>query len=116
MEDSGIFLMTYSKVNDMAYWLSNSIFSEFKEGEISAWIFGSSVCKSADSHDCDVFILIHENGMDKLAQLSLLWKQTFENQFGIPLHLTRLSTQESQSAQSFMEAIFSKPTIQLCSR
>lgn len=116
MESSDTFLMTYSKVNDIAYWLSNSIFSEFTEGEINAWIFGSSVSEFADSNDCDVFILVHENSMDKLAQLSLLWKQNFEDQFGIPLHLTRLSSQESQSARSFMEAIFSKPTIQLCSQ
>lgn len=108
--------MTYSKDNDMIYWLSNSIFSKFEESEISAWIFGSSLNKFADPNDCDVFILVHENSMDKLAQLSPLWKQNFENHFGIPLHLTRLSPQESQSAQSFMAAIFSKPTIQLCSR
>ncbi|HLO29337.1 MAG TPA: hypothetical protein VK249_09395 [Anaerolineales bacterium] len=101
---------------EIAHWLSGTVYNDFKEGELSVWIFGSLVESFKGSKDCDVLILVDENFMDKLAYLSLVWKHDFEYKFGIPLHLTRLSFQEARFAQSFIEAVFGKPTIQLHSR
>lgn len=100
-------------MDKVIHWLSSQIHSQFQAHEVSVWIFGSWVYQPSCARDCDILIFVDENSTNKLANLSLFWKQEFEKTFGVPLHLTRLSFQEAKTVQTFTNGVFAKPTIQL---
>lgn len=100
-------------MDEVIHWLSKQIYSQLRADEIRVWVFGSWVCQPSNANDCDVLILADEKSTSKLAALSLFWKQEFEKRFGIPLHLTRLSFQEAETARAFIDAVLAKPAIRL---
>lgn len=100
-------------IDKVISWLRGQLYTHFRSNEVNAWVFGSWVRQPSYANDCDVLLLVKEDSIDRLASISIYLKQEFEEQFGIPLHLTRLSFQEAKGASVFINAIFAKPTIRL---
>lgn len=111
MGGSDLFSMTCS--DEIVHWLSTAIYSEFDSKELEAWVFGSVAGSCVDVGDCDVLIVIDESCIGRLARISPIWRQQFEEEFGLRLHLTRLSTQETRYPYPFVRAVFCRPVIRL---
>jgi hypothetical protein len=98
---------------EITSWLSGTIFEVFRTEEIQVWLIGSMVDGSSKPRDCDILILVDPNCVSRLARVSPIWRQKFEERFNLPLHLTRLTYDEAKSFGSFLEAIFSRPNIRI---
>lgn len=101
------------KTREITAWLSGKIFDVFHDEEIEAWLIGSIINNSLRPQDCDVLIMLQSKRITQLAQVSSTWKQEFEERFGLPLHLTRITYDEAESCCAFLEAVFSKRSRQI---
>lgn len=114
MEDLDISSRTYlEKTPEIKAWLLSKIFDVFLDEEIEAWLIGSIINDSLCPQDCDVLIMLQTKCVTQLAQVSSAWKQEFEERFGLPLHLTRITYDEAESCCAFLEAVFSKRSVQI---
>lgn len=114
MEDLDTSSRTYlEKTPEIIAWLSSKIFDVFLNEEIEAWLIGSIVNDSPHPRDCDVLIMLQTKCITQLAKFSSAWKQEFEERFGLPLHLTRITYDEAESCCAFLEAVFSKRNVQI---
>lgn len=101
------------KTCEITAWLSGKIFNVFHDEEIEVWLIGSIINNSFCSQDCDVLIMLQTKCITQLVQVSSIWKQEFEERFGLPLHLTRITYDEVESCCAFLEAVFSKRSMQI---
>lgn len=114
MEDLDTSSRTYlEKTPEIIAWLSSKIFDVFHNEEIEAWLIGSIINDSPHPQDCDILIMLQIKCTDQLAQVSSAWKQEFEERFGLPLHLTRITYDEAESCCTFLGAVFNKRSVQI---
>lgn len=114
MEDLDTSSRTYlKKIPELISWLSSKIFGFFHHEEVEAWLIGSIVNGSPEPQDCDVLIILHEKCATRLAQVSSVWKEEFQERFGLPLHLTRITYDEVQFCDTFLQAVFDKCSVQI---
>lgn len=94
-------------------WLSSVIFRVFDGEEIQAWLIGSIANGSLDSKDCDVLIMLNSSCISQLVKVSPIWRKEFEERFRLQLHLTRITYDEVESCDLFLNAVFNKPNIEI---
>jgi hypothetical protein len=98
---------------EVAQWLSERLFAELDADKVSAWIIGSIAAGASHPEDCDVLLLTDRGCVSRIAQLSPIWRSECELEFGIPLHLTRLTTEEAKDCTQFLNSVFGKAYISI---
>lgn len=98
---------------EIVQWLKERLFAELDASMVSAWVIGSVAAGANHPDDCDVLLLVNPGCVPLLAQLSPIWRSEFELEFGIPLHLTRLTTKEARHCAEFLNSVFGKNHISI---
>lgn len=94
-------------------WLKERLLAELDASMDSAWVIGSVAAGASHPNDCDVLLLVDSGRVPLLAQLSPVWRSEFELEFGIPLHLTRLTAEETKHCAEFLNSVFGKNHISI---
>ncbi|PZV21290.1 MAG: hypothetical protein DCF21_02805 [Leptolyngbya sp.] len=103
----------FQREAEIISWLSSVIFKVFNSGEVQAWLIGSIASGSIDPKDCDVLIMLKSSCISQLVKISLIWRKEFEERFGLSLHLTRITYDEVESCELFLNSVFNKPNIEI---
>jgi len=103
----------FKRTNEIICWLSNLIFKVFDSEEVQVWLIGSIASGSLAPQDCDVLIMLNSSCILRLIKVSPIWRKEFEERFKLPLHLTRITYDEAESCNLFLEAVFNKSSIRI---
>lgn len=85
--------------------------SQSIQGNYLALIFGSFCCRTSEAKDIDLLLIYECDSIDHVLQFSTPIKFAFEKEFGIPLHLLRITWKEACECKEIISEILSKPFI-----
>ncbi len=83
--------------DNLSEWLRNELALKIPDGLRSATIFGSINDPSSDPDDVDLYLVIEPEFSLHIANISDDLRRQFAHEFGLPLHLTRLTIEEIES-------------------
>jgi hypothetical protein len=92
-------------------WLRDRLLVELGSTSFSAWLIGSLARSELQAKDCDVLLLVEPDSVSLVAKASPTWQEAFEREFGIPLHLTRLTFAEADQCTNFLSSVRSKANL-----
>lgn len=93
-------------------WLREEIgLTEIRNCDV--WLIGSVAAAKPAPKDCDLLIIAPICDLDPMIEAINSLKDNFVSAFGVPLHLTIISTEELGDTQVFLSEIFQKPSIKL---
>ena len=89
-------------IDQVQVWLRNEVTKIFPAGLKFIVIFGSVTRFTDEPSDVDVLIVVAPEYARKLALVSDRLRSDFQTTFSIPLHLTRLTEEESSQYESIL--------------
>lgn len=92
--------------NELVAWLASKLQDRLADYQYSAWLIGSIVADhNKMPSDCDLLTVTHSNVVEEMARMSDELRTSFEKEFGLPLHLTRLTYEELAENRGFLAAL-----------
>ena len=91
-----------TRAKEVALWLDISL---TRDPFCELWLFGSFTTDKEQPSDVDVLGVFEERNMQAARRQRSVARKMFQTRFGLPLHLTLLTTAEVQEVQQSVQTM-----------